>query len=192
MMRPFIVLSPSQVFGCRAAKADEMMPAAYTAIFVVPPERHPQRLRPVVVAGSAHHPGGGEGGSLAPIVGAIGVGPVLARRPLPQIAHHVLNTEWARPGRPATHRPGRIVRPPIPCALGSRRLVAPGIAPAVLASRRLLPFGLRGQALTRPEAVVARAEPGHLDGGMRFVARIGHPAGPLSRPRRAPRHPMNA
>src|SRR6185503_20142363 len=106
MMRPFIVLSPSQVFGCRAAKADEMMPAAHAAIFVVPPERHPQRLRPIVVARSAHHPGGGGGGFLAPIVGAIGVGPVLARRPLPLFSHHVLNTERARPGRPAAHRPG--------------------------------------------------------------------------------------
>ena len=39
-----------------------MMPAAHAAILVVSPERHPQRLRPVVVAGAAHHPGGGRRG----------------------------------------------------------------------------------------------------------------------------------
>src|SRR3989304_466915 len=49
---------------------------------------------------------------------------------------------------------------------GRRRVVAPGIAPAVIPARGLFPLSLGRQALALPEAVVTGAEPGHLHRGV--------------------------
>ena len=130
-------------------------------------------------------------GSLAPVVGAVRVGAVLARRPLAQIAHDVLDARRARARGPAAHRLRGVV-----CAARRPRAVRRRAArrPRDSAARRRRappsPTPPRWAAACRlPEAVVARAEPGHLDRGMGLVARIGDPAGPLARPPCSPRRP---
>src|SRR5258706_10929609 len=93
-------------------------------IRVEAPDRHPQRLLGIVVAGPAYHPPRTGLGRLAAVIRAVGVGAILAGRPLPQVAEEVLDPPSVRcppgAGRPARSRCRDVRTPRAPVRAGPR------------------------------------------------------------------------
>src|SRR5262249_23868476 len=81
----------------------------------------------------------------------VGAGPV--RGPVVDVAGHVVTTVGASAGRIEADRRGAADAAIKVGPVVARPVVAPGIAAAIAAARRLLPLGVGRQAPTRPASV---------------------------------------
>src|SRR5258706_2768645 len=145
-------------------------------IRVEAPDRHPQRLLGIVVAGPAYHPRRTGLGRLAAVIRAVGVGAILAGRPLPQVAEEVLGPRRSGARRALVAPLGRVVGTSEHRVLRSGRVLAPGIAAPVRPPRRPLPLRLGGQPPAAPEAGVAGSVPGGLHGRVVLETGVGNEA----------------
>src|SRR5688572_9813676 len=155
------------------------------AAVVGAPSRHAEVFRRVVVAGAPDDDAISPRPLLASLVLPIGIRPEDGRCPLAQIAEDVLDAVRAPTSRPSVRRRGGVVPPTVDGKLRRGRCRAPRIRPAVFTARGLLPFRLGGEAPALPAAVVARAEPGHLDDRVALESRVGPPANGLTERYRA-------
>src|SRR5688500_1691064 len=132
----------------------------------VAPHRDDDAAGRIVVARAPHDASVVAGERFAPVVGAVRVRSENAGGPLAQVAEEVFDPVRTGSGRTSVARCRRVVRATEdrPRVVGSGR--APWIASTVGAARGLLPFRFRRQPETVDAAVVARAEPRDLDGGM--------------------------
>src|SRR5574337_825327 len=100
-----------------------------------------------------------------PLIGAIVV-PICA--PFPDISGHLVESPGTTPVRMVPNTTGRRLTPVLvpPAPTSPFPVVSPGIGPAIVPSRALLPFEFGGQVQARPLAVSLGIRPVHADHGI--------------------------